>query len=216
MVPLPDVGRGVAELAYLLDVLELDGIVMTSHVAGTYLGDPALEPLYAELHRRAAYVFVHPTIPPGGVPLRHPAWLYEFPFETTRAIANLVYSGTFERHPDIRWQFAHLGGAAPFLAPRIASLAEREPALADRCPGRGVGVLLAPVLRHRTGQQQARVPDDRRSRPPTTSVRDRLAVPGAARCAGRPGARARVPRRRARGDGRRERRHARAAISGLG
>jgi 6-methylsalicylate decarboxylase len=73
MVPLPDLDAALAELAHLLDVLALDGIVMTTNVAGTYLGDPALEPLYAELNRRAAYVFVHPTLPPGGVALRHPA-----------------------------------------------------------------------------------------------------------------------------------------------
>lgn len=142
MVPLPDLDAAIAELAHLLDVLRLDGIVMTTHVAGTYLGDPALEPLYAELDRRGAYVFVHPTVPPNGVPLGHPAWLYEFPFETTRALANLVYSGTLERFPGIRWQLAHLGGAAPFLAPRIASLADREPPMAQAAPA-GVLAYLA-------------------------------------------------------------------------
>ncbi len=134
MVPLPDIGAALAELDHLLDVLRLDGVVLTTHVAGTYLGDDALEPLYAELDRRGTYVFVHPTIPANGVPLGHPAWLYEFPFETVRAIANLIYSGTFERYPSIRWQFPHLGGAAPFLAHRLASLAEREAPMAERAP----------------------------------------------------------------------------------
>ena len=83
----------------------------------------------AELDRRGTYTFVHPGMPPYREPLGdlHPPWLYEFPFETTRAITNLVYSGTFERHPSIRFQFAHLGGTAPFLADRLASLALREP-----------------------------------------------------------------------------------------
>jgi predicted TIM-barrel fold metal-dependent hydrolase len=54
-------------------------------------------------------------------------WLIELPFETTRAIVNLLYSGTFDRCPSIRFQFAHLGGTAPFLAERIASLVAREP-----------------------------------------------------------------------------------------
>jgi predicted TIM-barrel fold metal-dependent hydrolase len=134
MVPLPDVGAAVAELDHLLDALALDGVVLTTHVAGTYLGDDAFEPLFEALDRRGAYVFVHPTIPANGVALSHPAWLYEFPFDTVRALANLIYGGTFERHPGIRWQIAHLGGAAPFLAHRLASLTDREPQIAERAP----------------------------------------------------------------------------------
>ena len=92
------------------------------------------EPLLAELNSRSAYVFVHPSYPPYPTPLEHPVWLYEFTFETTRAIVNLIYSGAFERYPNIRFQFAHLGGTAPFLAPRIASLADRMPQLARDAP----------------------------------------------------------------------------------
>jgi 6-methylsalicylate decarboxylase len=135
LLPLPDVEAALGELAHALDVLELDGVLLLSNTAGTYVGDPAWEPLYAELDRRGAYVFLHPGFPPGGPPLaHHPVWLYEFPFETTRAIVQLIYSGTLERHPSIRFQLAHLGGAAPFLAHRIASLEERQPELAGEAP----------------------------------------------------------------------------------
>ena len=138
-LPLPDQGAALDELRHALDVLQLDGVMLTTHVAGTYLGDAALEPLMAELDRRGAYVFVHPTFPPNGQPLpQHPIWLYEFPFETTRAMANLIYSGAFERYPGIRWQFAHLGGVTPFIAHRLASLAEREP---DQASGAPAGAL---------------------------------------------------------------------------
>ena len=133
-LPLPDVDAALAELAHALDRLGMDGIWLLSHVAGTYLGAPEWEPLFAELDRRRAYVFVHPALPPFPPPLDHPVWLYEFPFDTTRAITNLIYSGTFERHRRIRFQFAHLGGTAPFLAHRIASLADREPDRAARAP----------------------------------------------------------------------------------
>src|SRR3954447_26142941 len=132
MVPLPDVDAALSELDHALDTL--DGLLMTTHVGGMYLGDPAWEPLYAELDRRGAHVFVHPTLTPNGMPLDHPVWLYEFPFETVRAVANLIYTGTLERFPNIRWQLAHLGGAAPFLAHRLASLADREPRLASAAP----------------------------------------------------------------------------------
>jgi predicted TIM-barrel fold metal-dependent hydrolase len=133
-LPLPDVDAALAELTRAYDELALDGVMLLSNVAGTYLGDPAVEPLLAALDERAAYVFVHPGFPPHALPLGHPVWLYEFPFETVRATTNLIYSGALQRHRRIRWQLSHLGGAAPFLAHRLASLADREPALSTAAP----------------------------------------------------------------------------------
>jgi predicted TIM-barrel fold metal-dependent hydrolase len=141
-LPLPNLGDAMSELAHALDTLTLDGVMLVTQIAGTYLGDPGWDPLLAELDRRGSYVFVHPTFPPNGQPLPdHPVWLYEFPFETTRAIANLIYGGAFERYPRIRWQFAHLGGTAPFLAHRIASLADREPEQTASAPAGALAYL---------------------------------------------------------------------------
>ena len=134
-LPLPDVGSALEELAYALDVLKLDGVSLLSNVAGIYHGDPAWDPLWEELNRRSAYVMLHPTAPAYALPLaQHPLWLYEFPFDTTRAVVNLIYSGTLERSPAVRLQVAHLGGTASFLAHRIASLQTREPQKATLAP----------------------------------------------------------------------------------
>ena len=48
--------------------------------------------------------------------------MIEFPFDTTRAVTNLLLSGALARHPDIRWIVPHAGGTLPFLAPRIAGI----------------------------------------------------------------------------------------------
>jgi 6-methylsalicylate decarboxylase len=127
LLPLPDVDAALEEVHYALDTLGFDGVNLLSNVAATYLGDRSWDPLYDELSRREAYVFLHPGLPPYGPPLGHPVWLYEVPFETTRAVTNLVYSGTLDRYPGITWQLAHLGGDVPFLGERLASLLEREP-----------------------------------------------------------------------------------------
>lgn len=141
-LPLPDLDAALAEIGHALDTLGLDGVMLVSQIGGTYLGDASLDPLMAELDRRGAYVFMHPTFPPGGQPLpQHPIWLYEFTFETTRVIANLIYGGVFERYPNIRWQFAHLGGTAPFIAHRLASLAERDPDQAASAPAGALAYL---------------------------------------------------------------------------
>lgn len=134
-LPLPDVDAALTELAYCYDELGLDGVMLLSNTAGTYLGDPTLEPLFEALDERGAYVHLHPGFPPHEPPIpAHPVWLYEFPFDTVRALTNLIYAGTLERHPRIRMQVSHLGGAAPFLAHRLASLADRAPDLARNAP----------------------------------------------------------------------------------
>jgi 6-methylsalicylate decarboxylase len=142
VLPLPDVPAALAELEHALDVLGLDGVALLSNVGGTYQGDPAWDPLWDELHRRGAYVFIHPNAAPHALPLpQHPIWLYEFTFDTTRAVANLIYSGTLERCRDARVQIAHLGGTAPFLAHRLASLADREPKRAALAPAGALDAL---------------------------------------------------------------------------
>lgn len=126
VLPLPDVDRALSELDRVMPLNAFDGVILLSNVSGTYLGDPAFDQVFAELDRRGATVFVHPTSPPGpGAGL--PAFLVDFPFDTTRAVARLITSGTAERCPRINFVLAHGGGAAPFLAPRLERTGQRLP-----------------------------------------------------------------------------------------
>jgi aminocarboxymuconate-semialdehyde decarboxylase len=127
-LPLPDVDGALGELAYALDDLELDGIVLFSNNRGTYLGDPRFTPLFDELQRRRAVVFVHPNPSPGpsGHSLGLPDSLIDFPVDTTRAIARLHYSNTFARTPDVKYVFSHAGGTVPYLAGRFGIVDEMK------------------------------------------------------------------------------------------
>ena len=124
LLPLPDVDGALEEIAYALDVLRLDGVGLFSSVADRYLGDAALDPVFDELHRRKAAVFIHPTHceAPEHTRLAAPPFVVEYVFDTTRAVVNLIYSGTLKRCPDIRFIVAHGGGTVPFLAQRIAMM----------------------------------------------------------------------------------------------
>jgi 6-methylsalicylate decarboxylase len=117
-LPLPDVDGALEEIAYAFDALGADGVLLLSSYEGVYLGDARLEPVFAELDRRAAVALVHPVARHSPVPGLAPS-LFEFPFDTTRAVANLVIGGTLERHPDLRLIVAHGGGAVPLLCDRI-------------------------------------------------------------------------------------------------
>jgi len=142
ILPLPDVDEALRELEYALDTLKLDGVVLLTSVGNKYLGDPAFEPLFEELDRRKVVVYTHPNIPPGSdVPeLVLPAPLIEFVFDTTRAAANLVLSGTLERHRDIRLILSHAGGAVPYVAGRIA-LADDNPLVSGNIPRGAIAYL---------------------------------------------------------------------------
>ena len=134
-VPLPDVDASIREITYALDELGLDGINLLSHTGERYLGHPDEDALYAELDRRNAIVFVHPVRPPlKSMPaFNYPAGYTELVFDTTRAIVNLLCTGTLAKYPNIRFIMAHMGGVTPFLKFRLSGL-DDEPKLRERMP----------------------------------------------------------------------------------
>jgi predicted TIM-barrel fold metal-dependent hydrolase len=138
-VPLPDVDDTLREIRHALDTLRADGIALLTSYGTRWLGDPAFAPVFDELERRRAVVYVHPTVAdccrnliPGVAD-----WVLEYPMDTTRTIASLLFSGTFERCPHIRFIFAHAGGVLPLLAQHLLRVEHVDPALAATVP-RGV------------------------------------------------------------------------------
>jgi 6-methylsalicylate decarboxylase len=125
-LPLPDVDGALRALEYALDVLELDGVVLFSNARGIYLGDRRFRPLFDELERRGAIVFVHPTSSPDPAArsLGLPDSLIDFTADTTRALAQLHYGNTFARTPNVQYIFSHAGGTIPYLATRFAIVDE--------------------------------------------------------------------------------------------
>jgi 6-methylsalicylate decarboxylase len=120
-LPADGPDEALAEIAYALDELGLDGVLLTSNVAGHYFGDPFLEPVLAELERRQVPVFVHPVDSPCVEVLGfgRPSSIVEYLFDTARNITNGLYTGLFQRHPNLRLILAHCGGALPTLAWRV-------------------------------------------------------------------------------------------------
>ena len=124
-LPLPDVEASLNEIERALVSLKAEGICLLTSYGNRYLGDERFAPVFDELNRRHAVVYVHPTdgcacdigLPPASL---------DFPFDTTRAIASLLFSGTFHRCRNIKFIFSHAGGTIPFLAERLARL-ERRP-----------------------------------------------------------------------------------------
>jgi predicted TIM-barrel fold metal-dependent hydrolase len=138
LLPLPDVDGALEEITYALDILHLDGVGLFSSVNDRYLGDPLFDPIFDELNRRNAVVFVHPTHceAPPETNLGAPPFVVEYVFDTSRAIVNLIFTGTLTRYPDIRVIVAHGGGTVPYLTQRISMLEghRKAPEVADVIP----------------------------------------------------------------------------------
>ena len=133
-LPLPDVEATPNEINYAFDILHVDGVNLMSNYEGFYLGDPRFEKVFAELDRRKAVVAIHPAVFTGsdipssknaGSPIKtiEPS-LFEFIFDTTRAVANLVISGTIKKYPSIKFILSHAGGTVPYVANRIIDRSE--------------------------------------------------------------------------------------------
>jgi predicted TIM-barrel fold metal-dependent hydrolase len=124
-LPLPDVPASLAELRRAFDELGADGVILQTNTDGTYLGAAAFAPILAELNRRKATLFLHPTSPAcfEALALGRPAPLLEFPLDTTRTIVDLLYTRSLQANPDIKVIVPHGGAALPALIARIAAFA---------------------------------------------------------------------------------------------
>ena len=118
-LPLSHVDVALAELEYSFDTLGADGVALTNQARDAYLGDPAFEPVFAELDRRGAVAFTHPFNLPGCSPALVATFLVDFLADTTRAAVNMVLTGTLERYPDVKVILPHGGGFFPYMASRL-------------------------------------------------------------------------------------------------
>ena len=137
VLPLPDVEGSLEEIPHAMDVLHAEGIALETNHHGIYLGDKAFNPVFDELNRRKATVFIHPTSPcishhekghghgytRATVLPQYPNPMFEFMFDTARAVINLFLSGTIARCPNITFVIPHAGGTLPPIIQRFTGFA---------------------------------------------------------------------------------------------
>jgi predicted TIM-barrel fold metal-dependent hydrolase len=133
-LPIPsDTEAALEELAYALDVLGANGVNLTSSYGkgdqARYVGHDVFDPVWEELDRRGAVVFIHGDQTPGSN--RPPSRLVaipigEVPNETYKAAADLVTRAKKRRYANVRIVLSHSGGSTPFLASRVACLAHYQ------------------------------------------------------------------------------------------
>uniref|UniRef100_A0A060TCL3 6-methylsalicylate decarboxylase n=1 Tax=Blastobotrys adeninivorans TaxID=409370 RepID=A0A060TCL3_BLAAD len=122
---LLDTEDALAEIAYACDELNADGVCVFTRYGpkSTYLGNPAFDPIWEELNRRSAVVFVHPTHPVDTNPVNGalPQPIIDYPHESTRAACDLLVNAHLKRFPNVKVILSHGGGTLPYIVQRAST-----------------------------------------------------------------------------------------------
>jgi aminocarboxymuconate-semialdehyde decarboxylase len=124
-IPYQDIDKALEELERVVKDLKFKAIQITSNITGKPLDTPELVPFYERVAEYDLPVYIHPTIP---VTLDAIGNRYQlplivgWPFDTTLAISNIVFSGVLEKYPNLKVIVAHSGGMMPYFIERIDGL----------------------------------------------------------------------------------------------
>lgn len=120
-LPTNDSEATLSEIERASKELKCDGFAVTTHYNGVCFSDDSLEPVWRELDKRGATIFMHPdalTPPSKG----RPAPLIEVAFDTARTLTDIVYKRLLLKYPNVTLIAAHCGGSFPALSGRILAL----------------------------------------------------------------------------------------------
>lgn len=123
-ISLLDVGSAIEELDRAVGNLGLRGVILATNQNGKGLDSHEYGPFYEKLVKYDVPIFLHPTNW-SSYPLVDvkTGWrmLFVFgrPFDTTQAIHRLIFSGTMEKYPSLKFVAHHLGGMLPFFGRRL-------------------------------------------------------------------------------------------------
>ena len=125
VLPVVD-GVMMEELERIHGELGLKGVLIFSNIEGRPLDDASMWPLYERCADLDFPIWIHPQH------ANYYPWIRKdlmdrvlaWPFDTSLAMARLVYGGVFERFPDLKVVTHHMGAMIPYFASRIAAFAE--------------------------------------------------------------------------------------------
>jgi aminocarboxymuconate-semialdehyde decarboxylase len=125
-VSLTDVDGSLAEADRAIKDLGARGIQVFTNIGGRPLDDPAYRPVFAALAAHELPIWLHP-VRTAAMP-DYPAeaksrfemwWCFGWPYDTSVAMARLVFCGIFDRHPGLKIITHHCGGMIPFYDGRV-------------------------------------------------------------------------------------------------
>lgn len=124
-IPMNNTEAALKEIDRAINELEATGIQIFSNVNGRSLDEDEFQPLFSKMAAFNLPIWLHPArgsnFPDYQTEKRSRYdlwWVFGWPYETTVAMARLVFSGIFDRHPNIRIITHHLGAMLPYFEGR--------------------------------------------------------------------------------------------------
>jgi len=109
---MPHIDAALTEISRAIDELGMVGLTMNTSILDRAITDPEFEPVFAELDRRGAILYLHPVGNGACSPLvseHHITWMVGAPFEDTIAAMQLITSGHLQKYPAVKIICSHLG-----------------------------------------------------------------------------------------------------------
>jgi uncharacterized protein len=125
-LPMNNLEESLKESERAVAQLGARGVQVYTNVNGKPLDDDDVLPLFEELARRDTIIWMHPSRGAEMTDYRSEAkskyeiwWTFGWPYETSAAMARLVFSGIFDRQPDLKIITHHMGGMVPYFEGRV-------------------------------------------------------------------------------------------------
>jgi len=129
-LPMNNVPAAIEEMDRAIEKLGARGVQVCTSVNGRPLDEPEFFPIFERVTRKHDLpIWMHPARPATRADYvneqksKYEIWqVLGWPFETSVAMARIVFSGLFEKLPDMRLITHHCGAMIPFFAGRAETL----------------------------------------------------------------------------------------------
>jgi predicted TIM-barrel fold metal-dependent hydrolase len=125
-LPMNNVAASLTEMTRAIEKLGARGIQIFTNVNGRPLDEPEFAPIFERMHAYDLPIWMHPTRGPGMSDYATEKkskyeiwWLFGWPYETSAAMARMVFAGFFDRWPGLKIITHHMGAMVPFFDARI-------------------------------------------------------------------------------------------------
>ncbi len=126
-LPLNNMDAALAEADRAINELGFKGVQISTPINDKPLDSPEFMALYDKMAEHDLPIWIHPVRPGNYADYRTEEMsnymifiVFGWPYETSTAMTRLVFSGVFEKHPNIKFITHHCGAMIPYLKDRIA------------------------------------------------------------------------------------------------
>jgi len=125
-VPMNDPEAMVSEARRAVEEMGAVGVQIFTNANGKPIDLPEFEPFYEYMARAGKPVWLHPARGQDFADYKSEErsefeiwWTFGWPYETSAAMARLVFSGIFDKYPGLDVITHHAGGMVPFFEGRV-------------------------------------------------------------------------------------------------